>query len=85
MRTNRTMLAVAAAALALATGCATSEEWATWKQHPTHFASGDHLSFSVKNPEGRQPQVTRNDITQARDQGWWGKPVTVTQEAILER
>lgn len=85
MRTNPTMLAVAAAALALATGCASSEEWATWKQHPTHFASGDHLSFSVKNPEGRQPQVTRNDITQARDQGWWGKPVTVTQEAILER
>lgn len=84
MRTNRTMLAVVAAAL-LATGCATSEEWTTWKEHPTHFASGDHLSFSVKHPEGRQPRVTRADVSQARDQGWWGKPVTVTQEAILER
>ena len=72
------------ALLALA-GCATSEEWTTWKQHPTHFASGDHLFFSTRNREGAAPKVTRQDIQQARDQGWWGKPITVSQEQILER
>jgi hypothetical protein len=73
-------------ALLLATaGCATSEEWTTWKTHPTHFASGDHLFFSTRNREGSSPKVTREDIALARDQGWWGKPVTVSQEQILER
>ena len=32
-------LALGAAAVA-ATACATSQEWTTWKEHPTHFASG---------------------------------------------
>jgi hypothetical protein len=65
--------------------CATGEEWATWKQHPTHFASGDHLVFSVRNREGRSPRVTRQDIAMARSEGWWGQPITVAQEQILER
>jgi hypothetical protein len=29
--------------------------------------------------------VTREDIAVARDQGWWGRPITVGQEQILER
>jgi hypothetical protein len=29
--------------------------------------------------------VTRQDIALARDEGWWGKPITVSQEQILER
>jgi hypothetical protein len=65
-------------------GCATSQEWQTWKEHPTHFASGDHLAFSVKNSES-SPHVTRKDIVLARDEAWWGKPITVAQERILER
>lgn len=65
--------------------CATGEEWATWKAHPTHFASGEHMSFSVRNREGTQARVTRADIGLARDQAWWGKPITVAQEQILER
>ena len=36
-------------------GCATGEEWATWKAHPTHFASGEHMFFSVRNKEGSAP------------------------------
>ncbi len=72
--------------LLLATaGCATSEEWATWKQHPTHFASGDHLFFSTRNKEGGAARVTRQDIALARNEGWWGKPITVSQEQIIER
>ena len=66
-------------------GCATSEEWKTWREHPTHWASGDHSFFSLRNREGTAARVTRTDIAMARDQGWWGKPLTVDQAQILER
>ena len=39
--------------------CATSEEWAEWKGHSSHFATGDHLFFSVRNREGTAPRVAR--------------------------
>ena len=68
-----------------AAGCATSEEWQTWKEHPTHFASGSHMGFSVRNREGKDARVSRADINAARTEGWWGKPITVSQEQILER
>jgi hypothetical protein len=84
MRRKGWWLAVAVIVIGTS-GCATSEEWATWKQHPTHFASGDHLFFSVRNKEGAAARVTRTDIAKARDEGWWGKPITVSQEQILER
>jgi hypothetical protein len=67
-----------------ATGaCATSEERAEWKKHPTHFASGDHLFFSLRNREGTQPRVTRSDMERARAEEWWGKTITVTPEQIF--
>jgi len=66
-------------------GCASSEEWKTWKEHPTHYASGDHGFFSLRNREGKGAKVTRDDIAMARDQGWWGRPITVSSEQILER
>lgn len=68
-----------------AAGCATKQEWETWASHPAHFASGDHLAFSVRNTEGTAPRVTRQDLAAARDQGWWGRAVTVSQGEILER
>jgi hypothetical protein len=76
---------VLAGLLVTVAGCASSEDWQTWKNHPTHFASGDHLSFSVRNKEGSAPKVRRQDIALAREEGWWGKPVTVAQAEILER
>lgn len=85
MRSDRWRLLLIGGVLLATAGCATSEEWATWKQHPAHFASGDHLFFSVRNREGRAARVTRQDIAVARDEGWWGKPITVSQEQILER
>lgn len=85
MRNHRLRLLLIAGVLVATAGCATSEEWATWKQHPTHFASGDHLFFSTRNREGKTAKVTRPDIALARDEGWWGKPITVSQEQILER
>jgi len=85
MRTSHLRVLMGLGTLLLLTGCATSEEWQTWKEHTSHFASGDHFVFSTRNTEGSSPRVTRQDVAQARDQGWWGKPITVSQEAILER
>jgi hypothetical protein len=66
-------------------GCATGQEWSTWKEHPTHFASGEHLLFSFRNRSGEPPRVKREDVALARTEGWWGKPVTVSTDQILER
>ena len=82
-KASRVVLAVVA--LAGLAGCASGQEWSTWYDHRTHFASGEHMFFSVRNKEGKAPRVTRKDIALARDEGWWGKPITVSQEQILER
>ena len=85
MRSERWRLMVIGGALLTMAGCASSEEWDTWKSHPTHFASGEHMGFSMRNRDGGQTRVTREDIATARDEGWWGRPITVGQEQILER
>jgi hypothetical protein len=63
--------------------CATSEEWAEWKRHSSHFATGDHLFFSVRNREGTPPRVTRRDLELARAEVWWGKTITVSPAQIF--
>ena len=85
MRIEGLRLLVGGTALLALAGCATGDEWKTWREHPSHFASGEHMFFSTRNQEGTSPRVTRQDIAMARDQGWWGKPITVGQEQILER
>ena len=85
MRIDGWRIVLGVTVLLAASGCASSEEWQTWRDHPTHFASGDHLFFSTRNKEGSAPRVTRQDIAMAREQGWWGKAITVGQEQILER
>lgn len=85
MRSVCGRLLLLTAVLVVGAGCATGEEWGTWYEHRTHFASYDHMGFSVRNTEGSAPKVTRQDISLARDEGWWGKPITVNQEQILER
>src|SRR5207247_9513420 len=55
-------------------GCASNDEWATWKQHPTHYASGDHGFFSLPDREGKSATVTPDGLALARDPGWWGRP-----------
>ena len=69
----------------LLTGCATSEEWATWKSHSTHFASGEHMKFSMQSGDAAATKVTRRDIALAGDQAWWGRAITVQPGQILER
>ncbi len=85
MRIKSLRLLLVGGVLVAATGCATGEEWQIWRSNGAHFASGDHMFFSLRNTAGTKPTVTRKDITLARDQGWWGKPVTVNQDQILER
>lgn len=82
----RTKFLLGMAVLLATAGCASTEEWTTWKEHPTHFASGEHLFFSARNRgDNSSAKVTRQDIAMARDEGWWGKPITVSQEMIQER
>jgi hypothetical protein len=85
MRSKCVRLLLVGGALVAATGCATGEEWQIWRSNGAHFASGDHMFFSLRNRGGTKASVTRQDITLARDQGWWGKPITVNQDQILER
>jgi hypothetical protein len=85
MRSKGVRLLLVGGALVAATGCATAEEWQIWRSNGAHFASGEHMFFSVRNREGSRATVTRKDITLARDEGWWGKPISVNQDQILER
>ncbi len=65
--------------------CATSEEWSEWRNHTTHFASGDHAFFSMRNnKDGTNPKVYRSDIEAARTENWWGKAITVSPEQIFQ-
>jgi hypothetical protein len=66
-------------------GCATSTEWQEWRDHTTHFASGQHGIFSLQNNrDGSNPRVSRADIAAAQTESWWGKAITVSPEQIFE-
>jgi len=82
-RLSRTLLVLG---VALLTGaCVTSQEWAVWSRHPAHFASGDHAFFSMRNQDHSRARVAQADLDGARREGWWGQPVTVSSEQIVER
>ena len=70
---NLRVLLLGAAALAT-TACASSDEWAAWRERPTHFASAGHLGFSMKNRHAPPFVVTPADAERARAEGWWGAP-----------
>ena len=71
-------------ALLLAGGCASGDEWNTWRSNTSHFASKEHFDFSMKN-RGGAATVTRQDVAMARTQNWFGQAVTVDQGQILDR
>ena len=69
----------------LTSACATSEEWSEWRGHTTHFASGTHGVFSLRNNnDGSNPRVARTDVDAARSENWWGKAITVSPEQIFQ-
>jgi hypothetical protein len=70
-------------ALAAVSGCASSEQWTEWKSHSSHFASGDHMAFSMRN-QGNTPKVRATDTRMASAQSWWGDPVVVRPDQIFQ-
>ncbi|HSE95589.1 MAG TPA: hypothetical protein VLD61_06825 [Methylomirabilota bacterium] len=81
MRSVRLGLVLMGAAL-MAGACATPEQWKEWRAHSTHFASGDHLTFSMKN-RSTTPHVSSQDVRMAAAQTWWGDPVVVRPDQIF--
>ena len=63
--------------------CASSGDFDEWNANKAHFASGEHAWFSLRNQSG-QAKVTRADVEAARTQSWWGKPITVSSDQILQ-
>ena len=69
---------------ALAVGaCASSEQWREWRSHKSHFASGDHMAFSLKN-QGKDPKVRAGDTKVAATESWWGDPIVVRPDQIFQ-
>jgi hypothetical protein len=86
MRSRITGATLTVAVLLLTGACATSEDWKVWRDHTTHFASGEHGFFSMRNnKDGSNPKVYRSDIEEARNQNWWGiYAVTVSPNQIFQ-
>ena len=79
----RVLLLLVGATLA-STACATSEQWTDWRSHSSHFASGDHLFFSMKHQgENPTPNVRQKDVDEAKAQSWWGQPVVVRPDQLF--
>ncbi|MGH7322098.1 MAG: hypothetical protein ACRELA_21085 [Candidatus Rokuibacteriota bacterium] len=71
---------------AVGTGaCATPEQWVEWNGHSSHFASGDHLFFSLRH-QGTNPvpRVTRTNLERARTENWWGDLIVVRPDQLFE-
>jgi hypothetical protein len=54
-------------------GCA-SREWTIWATNPAHFASAQHLAFSVKS-HPTEASITEEDMQAAAREEWWGRVV----------
>jgi len=78
-------MVVMGTSLLLVGGGATSEEWQTWRSSTSHFASKEHFDFSMKNRGDSGATVTKSDVAMAQSQNWFGRPVTVNQDQILDR
>jgi hypothetical protein len=71
---HRSFLPLMLGVVLLSTGCAaTHREWEVWRAHPTHYATGNHLAFSMSNAVGGAPRVTPEMVETARSEGWWGR------------
>jgi hypothetical protein len=71
---HRLLLTLLLGSVVLSAGCAaTHREWEVWRAHPTHYATGNHMSYSMGNMVGVAPRVTPEMMDQARSEGWWGR------------
>lgn len=72
---DRNWLPMVIALVLVSTGCATEREWGTWRAHPTHFATDNHLGFSVTSAVAGAPRVTPELMQTAKSEGWWGRNI----------
>jgi hypothetical protein len=85
MRIRTVTALMALTAIVSLGGCATSEEWAEWKAHSSHFASDQHMGFSLRNnKDGSNLRVTRADMAASPRENWWGKALTVSPTQIFQ-
>jgi hypothetical protein len=86
MRSRIAITALLAAVPLLAGACASRDDWNMWLSHNTHFASGEHGFFSMRNnKDGSNPRVYRSDIEDSRQQNWWGLyAITVSPSQIFQ-
>jgi hypothetical protein len=71
---HRNWLPLTLGFLLVTTGCAATHlEWEVWRAHPTHFATDNHLGFSMSNAVGAAPRVTPELMDRAKAESWWGK------------
>jgi hypothetical protein len=81
----RRILILLAVALA-GSACATSEQWTEWREHPSHFASGEHRAFSMRHRGANPvPRVSQRDVEKAKAESWWGDPIVVRPEQIFTK
>jgi hypothetical protein len=76
MKTIRAGL-VALASFGLLAGCATPEQWQVWRSHSSHFASGQHATFSFRNQGPEVERLRPTDLEKASGESWWGKQLPV--------
>ena len=80
MKTRRAGLLAATSLVLLAlAACATPQQWETWRTHPTHFASGQHAMFSMRNKGEVAERVKPTDPANATEQAWWGRELPMAQ------
>lgn len=60
--------------LLMASACAT-EDYSTWSSHPTHYASGHHMSFSARSMGAARVRATPEDVAAAQREQWWGRGI----------
>jgi hypothetical protein len=53
-------------------GCTSVVDFQTWAEHPVHYASGQHLAFSVKS-HPTAASITEADTAAAAREEWWGR------------
>ena len=83
---SRVKWATLTGSIVLLTAACTAEDGKVWRDHSTHFASGEHAFFSLRNnKDGSDPKVYRSDIDDARNQNWWGiYTINVSPSQILQ-
>ena len=59
-------------------------DWQVWAQHSSHFASGQHLTFSIKS-HPTPASISEADKAIAAREEWWGQLVPQDKVAVVAK